>query len=158
MTKTSRASQISRIRSVSNTPRLVVAGAFTLIELLVVVAIIALLISILLPALNKARDQGKQTICLSNMKTMGEAAHFYAQQNRDFVVNGERADYRTHFAIMLLPFVGRPDSVNQLFQPSGAVNIDELAKACESMTIMNCPSFPQGEQPANFPQFEQPID
>lgn len=150
--------RIFRNRGLGTPSRATFAGGFTLIELLVVVAIIALLISLLLPALSKGRDQGKQTICLSNMKTMGEAVHFYAQQNRDFVVNGERADYRTHFAIMLLPFVGRSDSVNQLFLPSGAVNTDELAQACATMKILNCPSFPEGEQPPTFTQVEQPID
>jgi prepilin-type N-terminal cleavage/methylation domain-containing protein len=52
--------------------------AFTLIELLVVVAIIALLISILLPSLQSAREQGKRTVCLSNMAQLGKGSHGYA--------------------------------------------------------------------------------
>ncbi len=61
--------------------------AFTLIELLVVVAIIALLLAILFPALRNAREQGKQTVCLANQKTLAAAFYQYASENRDAVVS-----------------------------------------------------------------------
>lgn len=60
---------------------------FTLIELLVVVAIIALLISILMPSLSGAREQGKRAQCLANMRSIGQASHTYAAEDaRDLVV------------------------------------------------------------------------
>jgi prepilin-type processing-associated H-X9-DG protein/prepilin-type N-terminal cleavage/methylation domain-containing protein len=61
------------------------AAGFTLVELLVVIGIVALLISILLPALNKARDAAKTTQCLSNERQLGLATMMYAQQHNNYL-------------------------------------------------------------------------
>ena len=62
-------------------------GAFTLIELLVVVAIIAMLISILMPSLQRAREQSKRAVCASNHKNMGLATQLYTEDHNGWVTD-----------------------------------------------------------------------
>jgi prepilin-type N-terminal cleavage/methylation domain-containing protein/prepilin-type processing-associated H-X9-DG protein len=63
------------------------ASAFTLTELLVVIAIVAILASLLLPALSASKAKGEAITCANNIRQLSLAWHLYAAENGDFLVN-----------------------------------------------------------------------
>lgn len=72
---------LTRPGSYKRSSRFAIRNGFTLIELLVVIAIISLLISILLPSLTRAKEMGKQVVCMSNQKNIGLAISMYTNEN-----------------------------------------------------------------------------
>ena len=89
------------------------AGAFTLVELLVVIGIIAVLIGVLLPALNKARQSANNLKCMANLRTIGQAINIYATFNKGSLPfgfwdgslplgSGPVAERRTDWSVLLL--------------------------------------------------------
>jgi prepilin-type N-terminal cleavage/methylation domain-containing protein len=81
---------------------------FTLVELLVVIAIIGILVALLLPAIQSAREAGRRTSCLNNLKQIGLAIHNHHDTKRTLPSGGRPANastIRVGVFVQLLPFI-----------------------------------------------------
>ncbi len=93
---------------------------FTIIELLVSVAIIGVLIAVLLPAMQLARESARRGTCASNLKQIGLALHMYHDSHRVFPPGGitiglevNRPPHFTNWAISILPYLEQADIYNK---------------------------------------------
>ena len=142
-------------------------AGFTLIELLVVIAIIGVLVGLLLPAVQQAREAARRSVCLNNMKQLGLALANYHDVNKQFprcsfyALNSDGTpNYNGHtINSWILPFVEHQADYDQLdldLPSNAAVNLAVLGGPVGGMgrwSFQACPSNPLSRQLGNYNGF-----
>ena len=112
--------------------------AFTLIELLVVIAIIAVLMAVLMPALGRAREQGKRAVCLNNERQLTLAWIMYADENEGKIcaANVGHSDDG---------WVAEMDRDDPIADQIASMQAGRLYPYCQNLKLYKCPTGVRGE-------------
>ena len=126
-------------------------SGFTLIELLVVIAIIGVLVGMLLPAVQQAREAARRASCQNNLKQIGLGLHTFESANRYFPTMVNAGSVRHNWVAQLLPYM-EENPIAELYDYTASYS-DAINQAAVqySLPFMVCPSNPEG--PLEDPYF-----
>src|SRR5687767_9202589 len=125
--------------------------AFTLVELLVVIAIIGVLIALLLPAVQAAREAARRTSCLNNLTQLGLATHNYefhfetlppGVTNPDGPIRNESQGIHVSWIVKILPYLEQRILADRFDQAAGAYAEVNTPVREAQISALLCPSSP----------------
>ncbi len=124
---------------------------FTLVELLVVIAIIGVLVALLLPAVQAAREAARRSSCLNNLSQLALAVHNYEFAvehlpagviNPDGPIRSEADGQHVSWIVQILPYVEMRNVYDAFDQEAGAYAPTNSAVRAVPVSLFMCPSFP----------------
>jgi prepilin-type N-terminal cleavage/methylation domain-containing protein/prepilin-type processing-associated H-X9-DG protein len=132
-------------------------SGFTLVELLVVIAIIGMLIGLLLPAIQAARESGRRTQCQNNLKQIAVAVQTHHDTHKQFPMGRNRFDqWAVSWAFFLLPFIEETTMYNS-YDPKACVFEECNALAMRTpIELYACPSRRRAAADRNFDNNDAP--